>query len=81
MIYIILFSILVATIIMFFYMNKNDSWKILIGYSSIATKLVILLIFLEDLINAQYLSSILIIFLFLSSGGTIIAAYFLGAKE
>jgi NADH-quinone oxidoreductase subunit J len=62
-------------------MNKNDSWKILIGYSSIATKLVILLIFLEDLINAQYLSSILIIFLFLSSGGTIIAAYFLGAKE
>lgn len=81
MIYIILFSIFVATIIMFFYMNKNDSWKILIGYSSIATKLVILLIFLEDLINAQYLSSILIIFLFLSSGGTIIAAYFLGAKE
>ncbi|MDK2950472.1 MAG: hypothetical protein PWQ77_137 [Kosmotogales bacterium] len=81
MIYIILFSILVATIIMFFYMNKNDSWKILIGYSSIATKLVILLIFLKDLINAQYLSSILIIFLLLSSGGTIIAAYFLGAKE
>lgn len=81
MIYIIMFSILCSVIIMFFYMGKNNSWKILIGYSSIATKLVILLVFLEDFIHSPYMSSILIIFLFLSSGGTIVAAYFLGARE
>ncbi|AKI96799.1 hypothetical protein [Kosmotoga pacifica] len=70
-----------SVLILFFYSRGRSPWKLLVAYSSITVKVLVLLIFLELLFEIRYLSEIILIFLFLNSGGTIIAAYFLGVKD
>ncbi|MBO8166741.1 MAG: hypothetical protein DRP32_04200 [Thermotogae bacterium] len=66
---------------LFIYSKNRNPWRLLIAYSSITLKTLVLLIFLELASEVRYLSEIILIFLFLNTGGTIIAAFFLGMRD
>ncbi|ACR80459.1 hypothetical protein [Kosmotoga olearia] len=70
-----------SVLILFLYSRDRNPWKLLVAYSSITVKVLVLLLFLGLLFEIRYLSEIILIFLFLNAGGTIIAAYFLGVRN
>ncbi|OAA31740.1 hypothetical protein AT15_02635 [Kosmotoga arenicorallina S304] len=74
-------TLIYSFIVLFLYSGNRNPWHLLITYSSITMKALVLLIFLELVFEVRYLSEIILIFLFLNSGGTIIAAYFLGMRD
>ncbi|MEA2066340.1 MAG: hypothetical protein U9O65_04510 [Thermotogota bacterium] len=69
------------TIIMMLYTKDRNPWKTLIAYSSIMQKVAVLMIFLDGFFSINFLSELVLVFLLMNTGGTIIAAYFLGVRE
>lgn len=74
---VMLFSVL----LLFFYSRDRNPWKLLVAFSSMTVKVLVLLLFLGLLFEVRYLYEIILIFLFLNAGGVIIAAYFLGVRN
>jgi len=60
---------------------SSDPWKLLIAYSSISTRLLIGVIFIEMVTGVDFISSVALLFLILNTSGTIIAAYYLGVRR
>jgi len=60
---------------------SSDPWKLLIAYSSISTRLLIGVIFIEMVTGVDFVSSVALLFLILNTSGTIIAAYYLGVRR
>ena len=59
----------------------SDPWRLLIAYSSISTRLLIGIIFIEMVTGVDFISSVALLFLILNTSGTIIAAYYLGVRR
>ncbi len=71
----------ISSIIMILYARKDNSWRLLVVYSSVVTKISISLVFMKAAFDIRFFVELIIVFLLLNGGGTIIAAYFLGADR
>ncbi len=71
----------ISSIILALYARKDDSWRLVVAYSSIVTKVSISLLFIKAAFDIRFFAEMIIIFLLLSGGGTIIAVYFLGVEK
>lgn len=79
--YLLIFAVGFCVYLLYRFARSRNPWKVLLAYSSIATKILISLIFLDLVLELRFVSAMIIIFLLLNLGGTMIAAYFLGVKR
>ncbi len=71
------YIILIAALISGFYMIKaNNTWELLLGYSSLTVKLISLMILFSLMMNAEWAIDAAIAYMMLSLGGLVILAYF-----
>ena len=79
--YIMIFTVSFCVLLLYRFARSRNPWKVLLAYSSIATKILISMIFLDLIFEFRFVSSMVLIFLLLNIGGTVIATYFLGVKK
>jgi len=74
-------AIISSIVMLVWFAASSDPWRLLIAYSSISTRLLIGVIFIEMVTGVDFISSVALLFLILNTSGTIIAAYFLGVRR
>jgi len=74
-------AIISSIVMLVWFAASSDPWKLLIAYSSISTRLLIGVIFIEMVTGVDFVSSVALLFLILNTSGTIIAAYYLGVRR
>jgi len=74
-------AIISSIIMLVWFAASSDPWRLLIAYSSISTRLLIGVIFIEMVTGVDFVSSVALLFLILNTSGTIIAAYYLGVRR
>ena len=79
--YITMVAIISSIAMLVWFAASSDPWKLLIAYSSISTRLLIGVIFIEMVTGVDFISSVALLFLILNTSGTIIAAYYLGVRR
>ncbi|PNQ05027.1 hypothetical protein RM69_07175 [Mesotoga sp. SC_NapDC3] len=79
--YITMAAIIYSIAMLVWFAASSDPWKLLIAYSSISTRLLIGVIFIEMVTGVDFISSVALLFLILNTSGTIIAAYYLGVRR
>ncbi|MFA6656717.1 MAG: hypothetical protein WCS38_05380 [Mesotoga sp.] len=79
--YITMAAIISSIIMLVWFAASSDPWRLLIAYSSISTRLLIGVIFIEMVTGVDFVSSVALLFLILNTSGTIIAAYYLGVRR
>jgi len=79
--YITMAAIISSIVMLVWFAASSDPWRLLIAYSSISTRLLIGVIFIEMVTGVDFISSVALLFLILNTSGTIIAAYFLGVRR
>lgn len=79
--YITMAAIISSIVMLVWFAASSDPWKLLIAYSSISTRLLIGVIFIEMVTGVDFISSVALLFLILNTSGTIIAAYYLGVRR
>ncbi|HDP76649.1 MAG TPA: hypothetical protein ENN47_00390 [Mesotoga infera] len=79
--YITMAAIISSIAMLVWFAASSDPWKLLIAYSSISTRLLIGVIFIEMVTGVDFVSSVALLFLILNTSGTIIAAYYLGVRR
>jgi len=79
--YITMAAIISSIVMLVWFAASSDPWKLLIAYSSISTRLLIGVIFIEMVTGVDFVSSVALLFLILNTSGTIIAAYYLGVRR
>jgi len=79
--YITMAAIISSIAMLVWFAASSDPWKLLIAYSSISTRLLIGVIFIEMVTGVDFISSVALLFLILNTSGTIIAAYYLGVRR
>lgn len=83
MIFYVTITVIIASVMMlvWFSVRERDPWKLLVGYSSITTRLIVGVIFIELVTRVDFISGVALLFLILNTSGTIIAAYYLGVRR
>ncbi|MDD2334335.1 MAG: hypothetical protein PHD38_08025 [Mesotoga sp.] len=79
--YITMAAIISSIVMLVWFAASSDPWRLLIAYSSISTRLLIGVIFIEMVTGVDFVSSVALLFLILNTSGTIIAAYYLGVRR
>ena len=79
--YITMAAIISSIAMLVWFAASSDPWRLLIAYSSISTRLLIGVIFIEMVTGVDFISSVALLFLILNTSGTIIAAYYLGVRR
>lgn len=79
--YITMAAITSSIVMLVWFAASSDPWRLLIAYSSISTRLLIGVIFIEMVTGVDLVSSVALLFLILNTSGTIIAAYYLGVRR
>ncbi len=79
--YITMAAIISSIAMLVWFAASSDPWRLLIAYSSISTRLLIGVIFIEMVTGVDFVSSVALLFLILNTSGTIIAAYYLGVRR
>ncbi len=79
--YITMAAIISSIVMLVWFAASSDPWKLLIAYSSISTRLLIGVIFIEMVTGVDFVSSVALLFLILNTSGTIIAAYYLVVRR
>ncbi|PNE23660.1 hypothetical protein V511_00950 [Mesotoga sp. Brook.08.YT.4.2.5.1] len=79
--YITMAAMISSIAMLVWFAASSDPWKLLIAYSSISTRLLIGVIFIEMVTGVDFISSVALLFLILNTSGTIIAAYYLGVRR
>ncbi|HCO69834.1 hypothetical protein [Mesotoga sp. TolDC] len=79
--YITMAAIISSIVMLVWFAASSDPWRLLIAYSSISTRLLIGVIFIEMVTGVDFISSVALLFLILNTSGTIIAAYYLGVRR
>ncbi|MFA7427243.1 hypothetical protein [Mesotoga sp.] len=79
--YITMAAIISSIMMLVWFAASSDPWRLLIAYSSISTRLLIGVIFIEMVTGVDFVSSVALLFLILNTSGTIIAAYYLGVRR
>lgn len=79
--YITMAAIISSIVMLVWFAASSDPWRLLIAYSSISTRLLIGVIFIEMVTGVDLVSSVALLFLILNTSGTIIAAYYLGVRR
>ncbi|MDD5682828.1 MAG: hypothetical protein PHO82_05820 [Mesotoga sp.] len=79
--YITMAAIISSIMMLVWFAASSDPWRLLIAYSSISTRLLIGVIFIEMVTGVDLVSSVALLFLILNTSGTIIAAYYLGVRR
>jgi NADH-quinone oxidoreductase subunit J len=74
-------AIISSIVMLVWFAASSDPWRLLIAYSSISTRLLIGVIFIEMVTGVDFISSVALLFLILNTSGTIIAAYYLGVRR
>jgi NADH-quinone oxidoreductase subunit J len=74
-------AIISSIVMLVWFAASSDPWRLLIAYSSISTRLLIGVIFIEMVTGVDFVSSVALLFLILNTSGTIIAAYYLGVRR
>jgi len=74
-------AIISSIMMLVWFAASSDPWRLLIAYSSISTRLLIGVIFIEMVTGVDFVSSVALLFLILNTSGTIIAAYYLGVRR
>ncbi|KUK81535.1 hypothetical protein [Mesotoga sp. B105.6.4] len=79
--YITMAAIISSIAMLVWFAAGSDPWRLLIAYSSISTRLLIGIIFIEMVTGVDFISGVALLFLILNTSGTIIAAYYLGVRR
>ncbi|HOI63592.1 MAG TPA: hypothetical protein PLM80_07500 [Mesotoga sp.] len=79
--YITMFSLMASIAMLVWFSAGQDPWRLLIGYSSISTRLLVGIVFIELVTQVDFISGVALLFLILNTSGTIIAAYYLGVRR
>jgi len=77
-------SIYLLTVTIFmsvFRMLKGSTWDILLGYSSMSSKITLLMIILGVLLQKDWALDISLIYMLLSAGSVVIVSYFMGRRN
>ncbi|PVD15416.1 hypothetical protein V512_000445 [Mesotoga sp. Brook.08.105.5.1] len=79
--YVTMVAVISSIVMLVWFAAGSDPWRLLIAYSSISTRLLIGIIFIEMVTGVDFISSVALLFLILNTSGTIIAAYYLGVRR
>jgi len=79
--YITMAAISASILMLMWFSAGSDPWRLIIGYSSISTRLLIGIVFIELVTQVDFISGVALLFLLLNTSGTIIAAYYLGVRR
>ena len=73
-------SVIASIIMLVWFAAGSNPCRLLVAYSSISTRLIVCIVFIELVTQVDFISEVALLFLLMNTCGTIIAARYVGGN-